>query len=92
MIITLFVNWEDKEILSEEEMVNAIIDKAETEINDFDSNFIDYLNEEFNIRELFELTEDEQKEVKDRYCQLCVTEWLEDCARCMGYEATLVKA
>lgn len=91
MTVTLYVNWGDRNLISESEMLDMIAEVAETEINDFSSNFVDYIDGEFTTKELFELTEEEQNRVKDRYRQLCITEWLEDYICLLGYEITTVE-
>lgn len=90
MTVTLFVNRKEEKVLSEKEMLDKIAKEAEEEIHDFGYNFAEYLNHEFTLKELFELTEDKRREIKEYYRQSCMTEYFEEIVYDMGYEAITV--
>lgn len=63
----IYVNWNRKQIMSEDEFVNTIMTANEN--REFDNDFDDYLNECFSTIEVFEFDEVDKERVRKEFLE-----------------------
>ena len=68
--------YDNPDLISEEQFEELVADrKAELENNE--SEFEDYLSDNYSYREIFDMSEDEKAEVRAEYADKCV-DWARD--------------
>ena len=81
MIIEIFVDWQNEEIITREEYDKRAREKAE-ELRINDSNFSEFLEENYSHRELWEADEEQHTKIMEYWIDKC----LEDAYCELGFD------
>ena len=71
MKVKLYVNWSDREILSENEMESRLKGKASAMVKD-DDEFDDWLGEIYNCVDIFNMSEEEKAQIRQKWEEECL--------------------
>lgn len=77
--VTVYVDYNNQEVLNEEEYQARLEEKIEEMLED-EWEFNDWLAQEFTVRELFDMTSDERQEAMERWHSACEENAREDLA------------
>lgn len=72
-MIKVYINWREREILTEDEYKELQEQKARNLFDDEDE-FKDWLNCDYSASEIFEMTAEERLEIQKRWDDYCVNE------------------
>lgn len=72
-MIKVYVNWQERDILTEDEYKELKQNKARNLFEDEDE-FKDWLNTDYSASEIFEMTAEERLEIQKRWDEYCVDE------------------
>lgn len=69
----VYVNWQDREILTPDEYAEMKQNKARN-MFDNEDEFKDWLNTDYTASEIFEMTAEERLEIQKRWDDFCIEE------------------
>lgn len=72
-MVKVYVNWNERDILTEDEFNEMKQNKARNMFEDEDE-FKDWLNTDYSASEIFEMTAEERIEVQKRWDEYCMSE------------------
>ena len=72
-MVKVYVNWNERDILTEDEFNEMKQNKARNMFEDEDE-FKDWLNTDYSASEIFEMTAEERIEVQERWDEYCADE------------------
>ena len=72
-MVKVYVNWNERDILTEDEFNEMKQNKARNMFEDEDE-FKDWLNSDYSASEIFEMTAEERIEVQKRWDDYCINE------------------
>ena len=72
-MVKVYVNWNERDILTEDEFNEMKQNKARNMFEDEDE-FKDWLNSDYSASEIFEMTTEERIEVQKRWDEYCMSE------------------
>lgn len=78
--VHIYINWNDQELMTQEEYERIRDDRLDEKLQD-DWDFNEWLAGEYNLNEIFDMSEDEKDDVRDRYrsyCEECVEDGMRD--------------
>ena len=78
--VQIYINWNEQEVMTQEEYERIRDDRLDEKLQD-DWDFNEWLAGEYNLYEIFSMSEDEKDEVRDRYsawCADCVADGMRD--------------
>ena len=81
--VQVYINWVDREVMTQEEYERMRDDRLDEKLQD-DWDFNEWLAGEYNLNEVFDMTDDDKDEVRERYQRYC-EECVEDGMRDDGY-------
>ena len=72
-MVKIYVNWNKREILTEDEYKELREQKARN-LFDNEDEFKDWLNFDYSASEIFEMTAEERLEIQERWDDYCINE------------------
>lgn len=81
----LYVNWEKKDIISEREYKEKIEESDENK----DEEFFNWLNLRYSAEDIFQMDEEDRKDVTDTFLTKCRKDATEKCSRYQRVEVEL---
>lgn len=78
--VQIYINWNEQEVMTQEEYERIRDDRLDEKLQD-DWEFNEWLAGEYNLYEIFSMSEDEKDEVRERYtawCEECVADGMRD--------------
>lgn len=78
--ISIYINWNEQEVMTQEEYERIRDDRLDEKLQD-DWDFNEWLAGEYNLYEVFSMSEEEKDDARDRYtawCAECVADGMRD--------------
>ena len=76
MKVIVYINWNEREVISEKEYKEKI-EKSANEYVESHADFADWLNDQYRADDIWEMPESDRIAVKEDYCETCRI-WAED--------------